>query len=519
MSLTGRTGLGRRILTQMRASTWAWTLWLTLAACAPEAADPSGQPCSIDMDCGQLVCRADLDRVPEDLEEWPLSCGAAGSGSESGRVCERGQDCSSGLCLLAGVCVSPCTEDSDCEPTQRCTALYARSSPNTLATVRGCVARIDLPDDVSIESNVRVSALVHGVQRVELEPTTSEVTTLYVLEHLDDTTWPVPDAQSRCRPPLCAQRLMSGASDASVLFDVAKLPQDGPINPVAVGDYVNPLSVLLPNGPRLQPENAGYTLEVEAKHAGDLRITRVTRSKRGQRLDLNCYYVGAQDLSAAQELGSSRLREALDEVDSIFMAADIFIGDVRQVDVYGALLERGSPLPAAEVSRGFARLRSQYQVLPQLPELFKLSAGAANPALDVFFVADIEASGGDVGGIAGGTPVPWGMHGSPGSGVVIAADMFLAAADPVKLGRTLAHEIGHALGLFHPTEIDGDVFDPLPDTASCALQHDVNGDGLLDARECDGFGADNLMFPTSDATGTQLTPDQIDVIQRAFLLQ
>ena len=31
-----------------------------------------------------------------------------------------------------------------------------------------------------------------------------------------------------------------------------------------------------------------------------------------------------------------------------------------------------------------------------------------------------------------------------------------------------AHEIGHWLGLYHPTEQHGDQFDPLADTATCA---------------------------------------------------
>jgi hypothetical protein len=227
-------------------------------------------------------------------------------------------------------------------------------------------------------------------------------------------------------------------------------------------------------------------------------------------LDLNVFYVGTS-------LTSQRLREALDEVDRIFEPADLFVGELREIHVTGELLERGSELPDAEVSRGFARLRLQYRVYPQLPELFKLSAGAANSALDVFLVSDIDAQGeADLGGITGSTPVPFGMHGTAASGIAIAADML--ADDPEQLGRTLAHELGHALGLFHTSERDGTVFDPFDDTPACTRDRDRDGNGL-DARECRDAGADNLMFPSTDAAAAHLSPQQIAQLRAAMILQ
>ncbi|HTU63720.1 MAG TPA: hypothetical protein VMF89_34890, partial [Polyangiales bacterium] len=161
----------------------------------------------------------------------------------------------------------------------------------------------------------------------------------------------------------------------------------------------------------------------------------------------------------------------------------------------------------------------RYQVLPEFPELLRLSAGAANSALDVFFVADIQStSGADVGGIAGGTPVAFGMHGGPGSGIAIASDMFVVPGRARELGRTLAHEIGHALGLFHTTEPNGVVFDPLSDTPACPLARDSDASGSLDAEECAAHGGDNLMFSTSDA-GDQLSDAQCEVLRRALILQ
>ena len=48
---------------------------------------------------------------------------------------------------------------------------------------------------------------------------------------------------------------------------------------------MNPLTLLIPNGPRAQPSDAGYQLELESKRAGALRLTRLSRRSSGQRLD------------------------------------------------------------------------------------------------------------------------------------------------------------------------------------------------------------------------------------------
>ena len=61
--------------------------------------------------------------------------------------------------------------------------------------------------------------------------------------------------------------------------------------------------------------------------------------------------------------------------------------------------------------------------------------------------------------------------------------------DSQLLGETAAHEMGHQLGLFHTTESGGTVFDILTDTAECR-------NGTIYAEECEGYGAENVMFWT-----------------------
>ncbi|HIB93460.1 MAG TPA: hypothetical protein EYO60_04065, partial [Candidatus Lambdaproteobacteria bacterium] len=59
--------------------------------------------------------------------------------------------------------------------------------------------------------------------------------------------------------------------------------------------------------------------------------------------------------------------------------------------------------------------------------------------------------------------------------------------DSQLLGETAAHEMGHQLGLFHTTESGGTEFDILTDTAECR-------NGKMSAEECEGYGAENVMF-------------------------
>ncbi len=501
----------------LRAS-WASLALSFVLACGPDAKNVAGKLCSSDDDCAGLTCVADANGSEADLEPAPLVCGKPSSGRDSGAACDRGSQCALGVCLLAGACAAPCATDQQCAKNERCAPVYARTNGDALQTLQACVARVDLPSDADIVSEVQKQALHGKLDTIDLPAV--QAPTLFVFEHLNDTQWPL--SNSACRPPLCAPKLVTRDAPAHVLFDLATIDsaKDGPDNPIANGDYVNPVTVLLPNSPRSVLSNAGYALTLQDQEPGDLRVTRLHRDTRGHQLDLNLFYVGARGLTAMRDRGPAFVADALAEVDTVLGQADIFIGDVRQIEVTGELLQKGTPIPAVTVAKGFSTIGLQYGVYPELPELWKLSAGAADVALDVFFVADIApgSAGGDVGGISGGTPGPLGMHGTPGSGIAISTDMMLDAGDPKSLGRTLAHEIGHMLGLFHTSEITGVVFDPLPDTPVCGPDQDSNADGQLSADECIGFGADNLMFPTEQMNATKLTEQQREILRSAIVL-
>jgi hypothetical protein len=475
---------------------------------------PSGAACEADRDCGALTCVAQPASKPKDLAPLPLTCDHEGHGGKQGAACEHASDCARGVCLIAGACATPCSKDADCAKTERCQAVFARTSGDALQTLHACVARVDVPDGVSVQSVVRPRALRAGMSEIELEPADADGTTLYVLEHLQGQ-WP----GNLCRPPLCMQALRTRDPTPIELWNADADYRGGapPLNPVASGDQLDPAVIMLPTGARDALSAAGYLAEARAEQPGDLRVTRLARRDLGQRLDLNVFYVGALDWKPEGARGPQLLSDALDRVDEILGQADIFVGEVRQIAVPGNLPLQGTAFPHGDAAQGFAFLQIRYGVYMELPGLFRLSAGAANRALNLFFLRDMEPRSGDgePEAEAGGIPGPLGMHGTASSGIAIATNMM--AGDPERLGRTLAHEIGHYLGLFHTSEADGSAIDALSDTPECRIARDVKADGL-DVADCEGFGADNLMF-WARTTGTVLTPEQRAVLRAALILQ
>lgn len=149
--------------------------------------------------------------------------------------------------------------------------------------------------------------------------------------------------------------------------------------------------------------------------------------------------------------------------------------------------------------------------------LFRLRAvdlpGSRQTAVNLFFVTDFFDASGTL-GVAAGIPGPVAQQGLAGAGVVMSVDTHRRASGDIDLGMlgdTIAHEVGHQLGLFHTSEASGDAFDPLPDTPECPVDR-FGDDGEVYAEDCpDG---ENFMFWTAgDLPQTQMSPWQARVLR------
>ena len=119
-------------------------------------------------------------------------------------------------------------------------------------------------------------------------------------------------------------------------------------------------------------------------------------------------------------------------------------------------------------------------------------------SINLFFIEDYEGSWSGILGNAAGMPGSMGLVNS-WNGVLISLSAHATGTnlDGQLLGETVTHEMGHQLGLFHTSESGGTVFDILNDTDDCPISKDIDNNGNISAEECDGFGADNVMFWTS----------------------
>ena len=229
-----------------------------------------------------------------------------------------------------------------------------------------------------------------------------------------------------------------------------------------------------------------------------------TRALTTGKIKLNLFFVGLTTLNATTAKTDSNFKTIFDSVKATWLKAGVSVddADVKYIDITGPNAAQFKDLKDSDL--GLLMTKTD-------------NSDAQPNALNVFFVHTI--SGGSLDGYiilgesAGIPGVP--ILGTTGSGMAVTAADFPGGLQDI--ADTWAHEGGHWLGLFHPTESGGTSFDPLPDTPECAQgSRDSNGDKIMQPAECVGFGADNEMFWTSTAqiAHSNLTANQAFVLLR-----
>lgn len=146
------------------------------------------------------------------------------------------------------------------------------------------------------------------------------------------------------------------------------------------------------------------------------------------------------------------------------------------------------------------------------PETWEaLSGSTGNTGIDLVVVDTISGSDASILGAAGS--IPGGLSASEKSGVILSAsanagpDLAYSSSEIDLLGSTMAHEIGHMLGLFHPVDLGYDRWDALDDTENCESES-----------ACQTALGSNLMYPTALCSQSScLTQDAITINQAGVM--
>jgi hypothetical protein len=231
----------------------------------------------------------------------------------------------------------------------------------------------------------------------------------------------------------------------------------------SVGDHGG-ATLLVPNDPLLRLTPGRWELGVTSSSVEqhELRVDRLELHAAGLPLrsviPLTIHLSGAEGMTGALGRGHERLDRALQKVEQVYEPAGLAFEPITFVD----LAPEFRVLDAVD-------LRSQ-------KALQMLGRGVGRAGINLFIIERFEndeALLGDVGGVSAAIPGdPRG--GEPLSGVVVATSFSEDAAARDLLGLTMAHEIGHFLGLFHSEEANGfedNLSDTLASEGSNLMHH------------------------------------------------
>jgi len=375
--------------------------------------------------CGLETFDKDGAGTPDSAE---ADCVPVKGKAAAGATCAKDDDCSSAHCYY-GFCMEGCAADADCGALQCVDVklLLAGGVP----TYKGCLPRTGV-------STYTLGTFTPGpygeVRGFDVPPNAAS----FVLSAEVTSTTEVPLIVKLQDPTGAVLNEMKDQCDFYSQPDR-----------YFYGEQYS--SIYVPNTPAVTLKPGIHTYTVATSGTG-LAVTTRLQLKLGKAqkgtFGINWYFlniagtcVPGATLNAASAPTHAWFAKLRNNMSTILQSAGLTVGAQTYQDL------KNPALDSIELSTT--------GVSTELQQLFASSAGKTGSSINIFLVRSIGVGGmmgGVILGIAGGIPGPLAVHGKVHSGIGLSMETACFEQYGYNPGHTMAHEIGHYLGLFHNQE-------------------------------------------------------------------
>lgn len=390
----------------------------------PDGED-DGAACVSNINCKGGTCIREAENAAGDVS-YP-------GGYCTTRDCDADEDCNGGVCITlqrTTTCRAACASDGDCRQGYTCR--------EGVDGVSYCDSTAEPPPPPETS----------GANAVNIQCTSDRTLAFDIPDGaVGFLIAPYTTSNNRLTPTSLRK------PDGSTL-DIQRDYEFLTVNQELLGNFVPLLFPASDDASFAQAFGGGrYELAIDTR-ASEICYYVLPQMAEGARLKLNLYFVGVPGVTANSAERDADIQAMMRMMRGIYSKMNIEVEVAQYID--------------AE-----QQVASSYRIIRDLYDVFNLVATSTEPdqdplSVNVFLIEDFNVS--DAPGLLGistGIPGMGGFHGSAASGLVFSTASL--GQDNKTLGQTLAHEVGHYLGLRHTSEHLGVAEDPITDTPSCRV--------------------------------------------------